>query len=238
MIPRHRLLAILALAATGAARAELSHDLIGRDPVGPEVRQMFQDLYHPRDPDLSGNRAVRGDRAAPVLLALYGSFTCAHCPAAYRIAQRSRARYGRKLAYVLKHYFPASDPLALAAATRFEAIALQDADAAYEYQDRLFADPAQLASRGEAFLDETAARLKIDVPRMQRDRTGPEVLRRIQADQAEAAKLGMRLAPGFDAGGIVIANSDADAATEEHVNSVIDDRLKYELKNGRLVRRQ
>lgn len=64
----------------------------------------------------------------------------------------------------------------------------------WEYHDRLFANQSKL---DPPFLKQYAQELNLDVARFERDMADPEIKKLVDADMAEARRLGVTGTPGF-----------------------------------------
>src|SRR5690606_14951673 len=113
-------------------------------------------------------------------------------------------KYGDKLAVVFKHLPLSFHPMAMPAAQRFEAIALQSPKLAWKFHDEVFGNQGRLGKEGEKFLDETARKVGANMSRMKSDMNSDKVKQIIAADMQEAASLGIRGTPGFLINGVVV----------------------------------
>jgi protein-disulfide isomerase len=121
---------------------------------------------------------IRGPKDSPLTLLEYGDFECPHCGAAHPIVEEARARLGRRLRFVYRH-FPLTNIHAHAepAAEAAEAAATQGHfwemhDRLFEHQDALeeedlIAHADALGLDVEGFIEELAA--GVHAPRVRQD---------------------------------------------------------------------
>lgn len=186
------------------------------------LREMLdEDLKNPRKVTIDESRATRGPKGAPILLVTYSDFQCPYCRQGFQITEELRKKYGDKLRFVFKNLPLQFHPLAMPAAKRFEAIAMQSSDKAYRFHDEIFQNQQKL-QEGEKFLDEVAKKVGADVARMHRDMESNTVRQRIEADMDEARKLEIRGTPGFVLNGVVVRG----ALPLTHFEQILEKRPK------------
>ena len=139
-----------------------------------------QDFSNPKRPNIEKDRAVLGSRNASIPIVVYSDFQCPYCQKGAQTVEEVRKKYGKKVLYVFKHFPLPMHPLAMPAAKRFEAIAMQDAKKAYKFHDELFQHQDEMA-KGEVFLDETAKKVGANVKKMLKDMESEKVANRIKA---------------------------------------------------------
>lgn len=169
-----------------------------------EKLQREEEIKNPKKPEIAANRAVRGDRNAPLLIVTYSDFQCPYCQRGFATVEELKKKYGAKMAFMFKNLPLPFHPMAMPAAKRFEAIAKQSAEKAYNFHDEVFKNQNQLSSGGEKFLDATAKKVGANVDKMKKDMESDEVKANIEADMAEARKFGIEGTPGFVVGGITL----------------------------------
>jgi protein-disulfide isomerase len=132
--------------------------------------------------------AVDHVRGAPAgrLIAMYGDYECPYSRRASGEIAQLELRLGDGVRFAFRH-FPLTQihPHALAAAAAAEAAALQER----------FWDMHELLFRRQTVLEDGdlrryGAELELDVPRFDRDRSGPAVLRRVHRDVESAVASG------------------------------------------------
>lgn len=87
---------------------------------------------------------MRGDRAAPLELVMFGDFQCSFCLGAQSVLRRVREQLGSRLAFGFRHLpIPERHPLSQLAAEASEAAAAQGDF--WDYHDALFAAQPKLS---------------------------------------------------------------------------------------------
>lgn len=156
---------------------------------------------------VDASRIVRGHPAAPVTIVEFTDFQCPYCAFGARVLDEVLARYEGRVRLVVRHLpLPRLHPMAMPAALRFEALALQDSAKAWAFYDRMFRDTRALAG-GEAYLDRVAAEVGADMKRLDEDRRGDAVRQRVAADLKEAERLRFDGVPAFVVNGHVMAGA-------------------------------
>lgn len=166
--------------------------------------QLEEEFKNPKTPEIGADRAVRGEKDAPITIVTYSDFQCPYCQKGFDTVEELRKKYGNKVRFMFKNLPLDFHPMALPAAKRFEAIALQSPVKAYQFHDAVFKHQQKLGSGGEKFLDETAGKLDVNVAQMKKDMNSPKVKERIEADMAEARKFDISGTPGFVVSGVTI----------------------------------
>ncbi len=184
-----------------------------------EQARIAEEQKHPLKPDWSGDRATEG--SGPINIVEYSDFQCPYCGKGYQVVQEVLKAYPGKVHFMFKNLPLPMHPLAMPAAKRFEAIALQDPAKAYKFHNEVFQNQHKLSSDGEKFLDSVAAKVGADVARMKKDMNSPKVKARIDADMAEAEKFGISGTPGFIVEGVSIRG----AYPFETFKGIIDKKL-------------
>jgi len=187
-----------------------------------EEQRIQSEMANPKAPKLAADRAVVGNRKAPIVLVTYSDFQCPYCSKGWETTEALRKQYGKKIVFMFKHFPLGFHPWAMPAAKRFEAIALQSAQKAYQFHDALFREQAKLSTGGEAFLDGLAKKVKANMKKMKADLDSDKVKARIAHDMEEAKFMGISGTPGFNVAGVVFKG----AYPLEMFQTVIDARLK------------
>ncbi|NBY19279.1 hypothetical protein EBQ74_03325 [bacterium] len=131
-----------------------------------------------------------------------------------RTVEELKKKYGKKLVVTFKHLPLPFHPMAMPAAKRFEAIALQSPKKAYAFHDEVFKNQERIAG-GEAFLDEMVKKVGANLDKVKKDMESPVVQRNIASDQEEAQKFGIQGTPGFVIAGVTIKGAYPVEAFEE-----------------------
>ena len=179
------------------------------------------EFKNPKVPEVAADRAIRGNKNAPLTIVEYSDFQCPYCKRGWQVMEEIAKKYGDKVRLVFKHLPLNFHPMALPAAKRFEAIAMQSPEKAYRFHDEVFLTQEKLGPEGEKFLDAVAKKVGANIAKMKTDMESPAVAARIQADTAEASKFGISGTPGFVVGGITLKG----AFPAEAFAQVIDRRL-------------
>jgi protein-disulfide isomerase len=182
--------------------------------------QREEELKNPKNPEMGKDRAVLGNRAAPIKLFVYSDFQCPYCKRGYENVEELRKKYGSKIVVMFKHLPLPFHPMALPAAKRFEAIALESSKKAYQFHNELFINQQGL-SGGEEFLDGLVKKVGADLAKVKKNMDSPAVVKNIEADKAEAQKYGIQGTPGFVVAGITVKG----AYPVETFVEIIDKRL-------------
>jgi protein-disulfide isomerase len=148
-------------------------------------------------PDASRDHMV-GPPDAPLQLVEYADFECPSCQAAFRVLDRIRKRVRDELVLVVRH-FPVLDahPMALIAAEAVEAAGAQGRF--WEMYRRIYGSrrpPTEDSLRGHA------ARLKLDVPRFERELRDHIHSRRVLEDFESGLQSGVNATPTFFVNGV------------------------------------
>lgn len=201
-----------------------------RDRMMKEQQALREEEFrNPKTPAVSDDRASRGPKDAPILLVEYADFQCPFCRQGYDTVREIEKKYGGNVRFIYKHLPLEFHPLAMPAAKRFEAIALQSKDNAMKFHDELFANQDELGQKKEEFLDDAARRVGADVARMRKDMESPEVQRRIEADMEEAARFRFEGTPSFLVAGISFRGARPLREFEEVIERVLEEKKKNDV---------
>lgn len=165
--------------------------------------QREDELKNPKTPEMGSDRAVLGDRKAPIKLFVYSDFQCPYCKRGYDTVEELRKKYGNKIVVMFKHLPLPFHPMALPAAQRFEAIALESPKKAYNFHNEVFKNQQGL-SGGEEFLDGLVKKVGADLAKVKKNLDSAKVKKHIEADKEEAQKYGIQGTPGFVVAGITV----------------------------------
>ena len=149
-------------------------------------------------PPLEDADHVRGERAAPLELVMFGDFQCPFCLGAQSSLRRVRDRLGERLLFAFRHLpIPERHPLAPLAAEASEAAAEQGRF--WDFHDALFAIQPKLSR--EAML-EAARDLGLDAERMAAEIDSGAHRERVARDLASAEASGATGTPTFFVNGV------------------------------------
>ena len=186
-----------------------------------EQEQREKEFKNPVVAEVSEDRAIRGDKGAPITIVEYSDFQCPFCARGFQTMQQVFAKYGGKVRLIYKHLPLPMHSMAIPAAERFEAISLQSSDKAYQFHDEIFKHQEKLGSNGEKFMDGIAQKIGVNVAKMKTDMKSQRVKDRIEADTTEAQKFGFSGTPGFLVAGVSIRGAYPLPAFQE----IIDKKL-------------
>ena len=165
--------------------------------------QWRKDMKTPKSVRLE-NRPVLGPRDAKVRIVAFSDFTCHFCEQASKNVEALRKAYGDDICLIFKHLpLDEKGPGGIASGY-FAAIALQDADKAWEFYNLMFANRDRLLAEGEPFIKESAQKLGVDIKRLARDVRGKKVSDILAEDQKDAQKLGVEGTPYFLVNDLVV----------------------------------
>ena len=165
---------------------------------------------------------VRGDAGAPVVLEEFGDFECLPCSKLFPALETLEHEFGQRLVVVFRQHPLKMHRYALDAARAAEAAGLQGKF--WEMHDALYRNRATWvpAPYVRPYLNEYATALQLDVDRFKTDMDGPEVARRIIADQERGDSLGIDRTPIVFVNGEKVAVPDLN---ENGLRAMIDKAL-------------
>lgn len=135
---------------------------------------------------------ARGPAGAPVTIVEFADFRCPHCRSMLPVLERVLAAYPDDVRLVFAHLPVVSEESGRAAVA---AVAAGNQGAFWEMHDFLF--QLQRQPLDEELLREKARQLGLDADRFSLDLRSPESLAVVEADLAEANRLGLRATPTF-----------------------------------------
>ena len=141
---------------------------------------------------VGGPAFTRGPEGAPVTIVEFSDFQCPYCRAVQPALKQVIEGYGGNVRLVFKH-LPLTDihPQAMPAA--LAAFCAGEQDAFWQYHDALFASD----DLSPAWLDKTAARLGLNLPRFKSCLGSEKARSAISRDAREARGLGINGTPTF-----------------------------------------
>src|SRR5262245_44556530 len=152
-------------------------------PSGPDPN-----LVH--EVNIAGAQA-KGSETAPVTIVEFSEFQCPFCAKVVPTLKQIEQAYEGKVRIVWKHFPLPFHKNAVDAAVAAEAAGRQGRF--WEYHDTLFANQSKLTPDD---LKQYANALELDMARFEADLANGEDRKRVDADVAEAAKLGIDGTPG------------------------------------------
>lgn len=159
----------------------------------------------------------RGGEKAKIDVVEFSDFQCPFCNRVNPTLKQITDTYGDEVAIVFKHLPLAMHTKAPAAHAAAEAAHRQGKF--WEMHDLLFANQRQLSPQK---YEEYAQQLGLDMDRFRKDAASPAVKKKVDADAAEAARLGVTGTPGFFVNGRFLSG----AKPFEAFKQLIDEELK------------
>ena len=159
---------------------------------------------------------VRGDPDAKIAVIEFSDFQCPFCGRALPTLEQIEKAYGDKVRIVFKHLPLGMHAKAPAAHAAAEAAHRQGKF--WPMHDRIFANQAEMSPEKYR---EYAKELGLDVARFDRDVADAATKQRIDADAAEAARLGVTGTPAFFVNGRYLAG----AVPFERIKVMLDEDL-------------
>ena len=180
-----------------------------------------KDAKEPKQINFTG-RAIEGDKNAPVTIVAYSDFLCPYCKQATDVVDEALKAHPKEVRFVFKNYpLIKLHPFAEIAAKYYIAACLQDNDKAVEYHALLFAGQDRLAKDGEAYLQEAAKGLGLDVDRLVKDANGGKVAAMLAEDQGEARSMGIKGAPFLVINNLILPGAPDSALLEEAIQKAL-----------------
>jgi len=174
--------AVVALAKAGPAAGGAP---AARPPRrGPDPERVYK-------VDVAGSPSMGPDDAL-VTVVEFSDFQCPFCGRVVGTMKQVEKEYGKKVRIVFKHLPLAMHSKAPAAHAAAQAAANQDAF--WEMHDLIFANQREMSP--DKYV-EYAKQLGLDIDKFKKDVASPEVKKRVDADVAQATKLGVTGTPGF-----------------------------------------
>jgi glutaredoxin len=166
------------LVADGAERVEIEEHYRSRFNAAPTLLAV------------PGDSPVRGAAMATVTIVEYSDFQCPFCGRAHPLLVDALREFSGKVKMVFKHYPLSGHVRAMPAARAAEAARIQGKF--WEMHDMLFEHQSALE---DADLERYASQLGLDLARFRIDLASPDVQRRIEADRAQGASVGVEATP-------------------------------------------
>jgi protein-disulfide isomerase len=157
-----------------------------------------------------------GPEDAKVAIVEFIDFQCPFCSRVNATLERVRDRYGKDVRVVFKHLPLRMHPRAPAAHAAAEAAHRQGRF--WEMHDKIFSNQREMSPQKYV---EYAGELGLDLEQFQSDVASASVKSRVDADAAEAARLGITGTPGFLINGRFLSG----ARPFESFQAVIDEEL-------------
>lgn len=177
-----------------------------------------EDFKTPKVAENVDERVILGPKDAPITIVEYSDFQCPFCARAMVTMKSVFNKYPGKIRFAYKHlpFKPNAEP----AARYFEAIRRQDPAKAKKFHDELYSNQAKIHD-GDEFFKTAAKKVGADMKKVAAALNSEEITNTINADRAEAEKLGFQGTPGFLVNGVRVHG----AFPEEHFVMLIDRHL-------------
>lgn len=139
-----------------------------------------------------------GSGSSGVTLVEYGDFQCPVCGSFFPIVQQVKEKYGDRVTFQFRN-FPLSEIHPNAVIASRAAVAADKQGKFWEFHDLLYKNQSAWSSSKtpETYFDSYAEQVGIDVARFKADLASSEVNALVQADRAEAQRLGLTGTPSF-----------------------------------------
>lgn len=149
---------------------------------------------------------ARGAPDAPVTITLFDDFQCPYCAQLAPTIAQVLELYPEQVKLVFRNFplniHPFARPAALAA------LAAERQGKFWEFHDQLFANYNRL---DEARIAEIAGGLQLDLARWEADRADPALVARLEADQREAERVGLRGTPAVFVNGRLLQDRSLES---------------------------
>ena len=159
----------------------------------------------------------RGPEKAQLEVVEFSDFQCPFCSRVNPTLNQINEEYGDQVAIVFKHLPLRMHSKAPAAHAAAEAAHRQGKF--WEMHDLIFANQRELTQQK---YEEYAQQIGLDMDRFRKDAASPAVKKKVDADAAEAARLGVTGTPGFFVNGRFVSG----AKPFESFKQLIDEELK------------
>ncbi|MFF8832964.1 DsbA family protein [Streptomyces sp. NPDC015131] len=156
----------------------------------------------------------------PVVLDVWCDLQCPDCHAALADVHALRERYGDRLEVRLRHFPLEKNKHAYAAAQAAEEAAAQGVD--WPYAEALLARTAELGTRGESVLLDTARELGLDAEEFDTALIDGRHLLIVDADQAEGKAIGVTGTPTYVIGGERLDGGKSQEGLRERIEEIAD----------------
>lgn len=206
------------LAGLGEAVVELAK----AGPAGAAARPPSRPPRRGPDPErvykinVAGSPAM-GPETAPITVVEFSDFQCPFCGRVVATMKQVEKEYGDQVRIVFKHLPLAMHTKAPEAHAASQAAANQGKF--WEMHDLIFANQRELNT--DQYIA-YAGQLGLDVDRFKKDLVSPETKKKVDADAAEAARLGVTGTPGF----FINGKFTSGAKPFSEFKRIIDEQLK------------
>lgn len=190
----------------------------GKKQQEDETKSRDAEFANPLKPVIEESRVFFGNKAAAITIVEYSDFQCPFCKRGYQTIEQVKKEYGDKVRVLFKHMPLDFHPLAMPAATYYEAIALQDHKKAEAFHNMVFENQDMLKDKGEAYFKEVAKKVGADMKKVEADIKSETVKKQIAADMAEAKSFNINGTPGFLINGVSLRGAYPFPAFKEIID--------------------
>jgi protein-disulfide isomerase len=169
-----------------------------------EAQRAEQELRNPLVPEIQEGRQGLGLVNSPITIVNYTDFQCPYCSRGYQTMEQVRKTYGDKVRIIVKNLPLSNHPMAMPAASRFEALMLVKPDYAWAFYHEVFAHQDKLNGGGEKYLDSIVTKLGADLKKVKQLMASSKVRDLIESDMQEAEKFNISGTPGFIVAGVSV----------------------------------
>ncbi len=190
-----------------------------------EMEAREAEFENPKKPQIADNRAVLGNKSAPVTIVEYSDFQCPFCQRGADTVTKVLDEYDGQVKLVFKHLpLEQKHPNARRGSEYFEAIAMQDPKKAYEFKKLVFENQNETYGDAEKLYKQLAQKVGINMSQLQDDlkSKSSDIESIIASDMQEAGKFGFQGTPGYLINGVSLKG----AYPYEEFKKVIDRHLK------------
>jgi protein-disulfide isomerase len=182
-------------------------------------RQQEDQIKNPLKPVLSTERRLMGAADGKIVIVEYADFQCPACGMAHENLKKVLQKYGDRVQFYYKNMPLSFHKMAYPAATYYEAVAKQDRVKAKDYFNYLFENQEKM--KDEAFLKETAKKMKVDMKRLATDILSEGVKKTISDDMAEFEKFGFTGTPVLVVNGVALHGAQPAEVIEKTIMQTI-----------------
>lgn len=170
----------------------------------------------PVSPVLEEGRAALGKPDAPITIVEYSDFLCPYCSQGARTVNSLVKDSNGGVRVIFKH--SPRNKKSYELALMYEAIAMQDAEKAWEFGERVFDSQRSVYEGGASAAKTIAKDLGVDVAKMEEGMKSKAVAEQVRKDAEEGARFGVSGTPTFFVNGVKIEG----AVPERHFLKAIE----------------
>ena len=190
-----------------------------------EEESREEEFKNPKQPEIADNRAIKGEKSAPITIVEYSDFQCPFCRRGADTVNQVIEAYPGKVKLLFKHLpLEGKHPNARRGSEYFEAIALQDVNKAYKFKELVFENQNETYGDAEKLYKELAKKAGADMGKLESDlkAKSDQIAKIIDADIAEASKFGFNGTPGYLINGVSLKG----AYPIDEFKRIVDRHLK------------